>query len=288
MPRVNGVYTLPPAYRANPGEDILSTTHNTPLLDIENEFNQPVTLSRGGTGAADATAARANLGLIDQTTLSDTTTGAYLTTGSFGLGGLRALTNADDLNDTNSVLGFWSYLQNNAPLNGPVSPFGAAVSAYSGVTMPVTGSTGSVQFAQSNIRADETYIRSPAGAGMTSWRRLITREGAAGLLSDGHLFEQGQNANGSYLKIAGAGTQAFIFCFHTISVTAAAAEQWTYPVALTQVLGLSVSSSITSASGRIPTSFGIGVASYFINVRDTSDSPADGTVRAMVFGLGDA
>lgn len=63
MPRTAGVYSLPPSYEAVSGELIRVEQHNPPLEDIAAVLNELQPLIKGGTGAATAADARANLGV---------------------------------------------------------------------------------------------------------------------------------------------------------------------------------------------------------------------------------
>lgn len=67
MPR-NGssVYTLPPEYQAVDGATATIEQHNVPLEDLEADANDERPISAGGTGAANAADARANLGITDR------------------------------------------------------------------------------------------------------------------------------------------------------------------------------------------------------------------------------
>jgi hypothetical protein len=92
MPRNgSGVFSLESGYLAVTGQTITASQHNPVLEDIESVLNEPQPLSKGGTGATTAAAARTNLGI---TSLSDpgadrilfwdesAGTTAYLTVGS--------------------------------------------------------------------------------------------------------------------------------------------------------------------------------------------------------------
>lgn len=56
-------YTLPPIYLAIPGTTITAAQHNDPLEDLAATFNSVQPVVWGGTGAANAAGARANLGV---------------------------------------------------------------------------------------------------------------------------------------------------------------------------------------------------------------------------------
>lgn len=62
-----GVYSLPSAYKATTGEDILASQHNTPLEDLETDANTARPISVGGTGATTAANARTNLSVYSKT-----------------------------------------------------------------------------------------------------------------------------------------------------------------------------------------------------------------------------
>jgi hypothetical protein len=92
MPRNgSGVFSLESGYLAVTGQTITASQHNPVLEDIESVLNEAQPLSKGGTGATTAAAARTNLGI---TSLSDpgadrilfwddsAGTAAYLTVGS--------------------------------------------------------------------------------------------------------------------------------------------------------------------------------------------------------------
>jgi len=64
MPRDgSGVYSKPAGSTATTGQTALATTHNTPLDDLVTDANTARPVVAGGTGAATALAARANLGV---------------------------------------------------------------------------------------------------------------------------------------------------------------------------------------------------------------------------------
>jgi|GEM_PF-3258078 len=63
MPRADGVYALPPEYRAATGSTATANQHNSPLEDLAFDNNSARPITAGGTGALTAADARTNLGL---------------------------------------------------------------------------------------------------------------------------------------------------------------------------------------------------------------------------------
>lgn len=72
-------YTLPPIYLAIPGTTITAAQHNEPLEDLAATFNSVQPVVWGGTGAANAAGARANLGLIPGTDVAGLSTANVFT-----------------------------------------------------------------------------------------------------------------------------------------------------------------------------------------------------------------
>lgn len=65
MPRVNGVYELPPGSYGVPDTTIQSNKYNTVLADLAADANSPRPIGAGGTGATSAASARTALGLAN-------------------------------------------------------------------------------------------------------------------------------------------------------------------------------------------------------------------------------
>lgn len=75
MPRDgSGNYTLPAGYQATSGQTATAAQHNDPLEDIETVLNENQPITKGGTGASSAAAARTNLN-VPSLTDSNTFTG---------------------------------------------------------------------------------------------------------------------------------------------------------------------------------------------------------------------
>ncbi|KTR04996.1 hypothetical protein NS365_13275 [Aureimonas ureilytica] len=84
MPRVNGIYQLPPNVYGAPGGTIQSAKYNTVIDDLAALQNEARPITAGGTGAQDAAGARANLGVTDELAKKLDLTGGTLT-GALGV-----------------------------------------------------------------------------------------------------------------------------------------------------------------------------------------------------------
>ncbi|KGB27689.1 hypothetical protein GS16_02325 [Candidatus Liberibacter solanacearum] len=77
MPRIKEVYIIPSGSKAYPNSNISSSAYNNLLEDLALDNNQPRPICAGGTGAANASQARINLGMNDANNL---TTGKIIAT----------------------------------------------------------------------------------------------------------------------------------------------------------------------------------------------------------------
>ncbi|CAL9919639.1 hypothetical protein [Candidatus Liberibacter solanacearum] len=77
MPRIKEVYIIPSGSKAYPDSNISSSAYNNLLEDLALDNNQPRPICAGGTGAANASQARINLGMNDANNL---TTGKIIAT----------------------------------------------------------------------------------------------------------------------------------------------------------------------------------------------------------------
>lgn len=78
MPRVAGVYSLPPSYEAVSGQTIRVEQHNPPLEDIAAVLNEATPITAGGTGATTAAGALTALGAQEQDANLDSLAGLTL------------------------------------------------------------------------------------------------------------------------------------------------------------------------------------------------------------------
>lgn len=71
MPRTGGIYSAPAGTKGVPNTTIQSSTYNAFVDDLSADANAPRPVTAGGTGATNATAARANLGANNASNLTE-------------------------------------------------------------------------------------------------------------------------------------------------------------------------------------------------------------------------
>lgn len=148
--------------------------------------------------------ARAGLGLVLQSSPTDTTAGNVTIHGAFGLGASLTYNSTHDL-DTIAP-GFWGGSSTaNTPANTPVS-----FSRWGGFTAAASASTA-WQLA-GRTTSHGAYHRSKDASVWGDWVKIYDRKSVLGTVSEtsgvptGAAIERGSNANGEYVRFAD-GTQ---------------------------------------------------------------------------------
>lgn len=250
-----------------------------------------VPVAQGGTGAGTASAARTNLGLVKQTSSTDTTTGSIVIVE----GALAA-----------SLSGFGAYYPAASGINIDTVPAGfcglVALTAPNTGTFPVGASAGFIfLMSQRTYILDSAYqtaydynptgssepkvwmrARSSTAPGTWGpWRRMYNEGNILGTVSQtggvptGAIIERGSNANGEYVRYAD-GTQICTFSSSVTATTSVVGSVhsdsaptggvWTTPAAFaaTPSYGASASSASIwcSPTGTIsPTQCGLAIIS---------------------------
>lgn len=148
--------------------------------------------------------------LIKQTSATDTTAGALMAVGAFGLGS-KAVTAAVDFNELPTLYpytGFIPLLTNNLSANAPGSN-----SYFYVQQMFWSGGTNVCQIAYPyRMDSDGFWMRTLFNGSWSAWRRMYHSGNILGTVSQaggvptGAIIERGSNANGDYVRFAD-GTQ---------------------------------------------------------------------------------
>lgn len=170
---------------------------------------------------ADAAAMQATLELVKQASATDTTAGALMMVGAFGLCGstLAPQLNGQDL-DTLVTGGYWNCT---GPINAPA---GSTSTHHVLVLADATGSGRHVQIAQV-ATASTWYWRSQIAGVWSDWVKMYHSGNILGTVTQssgvptGAIIEQSSNANGTYTRYAG-NTQICRGSTGTITIAAAA------------------------------------------------------------------
>lgn len=181
---------------------------------------------RGFVAAADAAAGRTALGLGSaateavQTSATDTTVGALMVTGAFGLGG-NGLAAPPDL-DTISASGLYA--------TGTADPSSPSPGTSMTILHNAIGGSAATQIA---IRqsADHMWFRRKTAGIWSAWVRLYHANNILGTVSQsdgiptGAIIERGSNANGEYVRYA----DGTLRCTHRLTTSSSSDVTWAYP-----------------------------------------------------------
>jgi hypothetical protein len=246
MPRnLSGVYSLPAGSIVVDGvDDIQASQHNTPLQDIASDMNTARPIVAGGTGAATAADARANLDL-------GAVNSFYATTG----GTVNAIT-----------------------LTTPESI--PTLAANMQVTFNPSGTnTGATTINLNGLGA--ASVVTPAGDALPSGyliaRTTVIWNGSVWVVSN-RPPNSGSNANGSWTRYAD-GTQ---ICRHTVT-TSSGQVTWTYPNSFnaSPIIG---ATPVSSGDQRSATRGSIGSGSVVIYGWTTIGGAWDGPIDVTAIG----
>ncbi|MDH1236570.1 pyocin knob domain-containing protein [Stutzerimonas stutzeri] len=214
--------------------------------------------------------------LVKQASSTDTTAGAMMAVGAFGLGNpirVHAELNVLDLNSLITPGTYWL----DGGINWLNCPFDAG-------SLVVTGIGGFIQQEVMHYVSGFKYVRTMPGSGVWSaWQLQYKRDNIIGPVSQsgGAIIERGSNANGSYVRFAD-GTQ---ICWTHISNVAAntaygyvfrsASTVWTFPAAfstfpVTQVCEQSGNGNTWGGLGNTATSNTLTSFSLFAALSGTA------------------
>jgi hypothetical protein len=213
-----------------------------------------------------------------QTSATDTTVGALLTVGAFGLGATGNQINVTDANLATTT-GFYS---TSSPFtNSPTaSPYYIITQSYdasrSQIATTAGGSTGLL------------YIRAFDGASWGAWRQIYHQGSILGTVSQtggtptGALMEYGTNANGAYWRYAG-GMQVCTYSTGLITGDGGVKQElWNYPADFIEVPRIAVSWVLESNISYIVTAQGVGAISATLFA--IPDTGATGRIHATLTG----
>lgn len=235
---------------------------------------------------ADAAAMRTTLGLVKQVSATDTTAGALMAVGAFGLGGANAGIANTDLNAL-SKTGFYI---GESIVNAPLASAGwfyvlhqeHGGSGYSSqIAIDLTSST------------PKTYQRQKIGGVWAPWYRMFHTGNILGTVSQsggvptGAIIERGGNANGEYVRYAD-GTQ---ICWVSTTTGNAGSKTFSFPaafsstlVACSPILTSTTSSAITAKRGG---NTALAYTVYFIQTASTGTTglmPTDIQIDIVFIG----
>ena len=198
-----------------------------------------------------------------QSSTYDTTAGALMLVGAFGLGAEDAQTIADMNTATSLRAGFYRIAGGSTANKPGTINFGTCL-----LLRYNNGAFHQVAFSSVN---DEIWIRYFSTPSFTTWRRIYTSSGIVGTVSEtsgtptGDIFQRDANGNGEYVRFAD-GTQ---ICTHGLTSSSSAAVTWTYPAAFAALDSVHVTP--TSGQARIASLAGPGNNSTVsFNLFDTS------------------
>lgn len=162
---------------------------------------------------ADAAAMQATLELIKQTSATDTTAGALMLVGAFGLGGTATVVTktATELDSATLPTGFYRC--------DDLTSQGLPSGVYNVLNQRLNGTTAGSQVAIA-YTSGKVYRRTQAGS-WSSWHEIYTSGSILGTVSQsggvptGAIIERGSNANGEYVRYAD-GTQ---ICYGSLAIT---------------------------------------------------------------------
>lgn len=165
-----------------------------------------------------------------QTSATDTTSGAIMTVGAFGLGASKA-PNISDLDDSATPAGFYRYI--NTTTNVGSRPSGAGDYGY--VRVDRYSTDNATQILWDVTIAGDVWVRQWQASAWTEWYKLYSSGNILGTVSQsggtptGAVIERGSNANGEYVRFA----DGTLICTHILAASASATQAWTFPSAFT-------------------------------------------------------
>lgn len=180
MPRNgSGVYSLPAGSTVTNGDTSDATDVNTPIQDLATDMNTARPVVAGGTGATSEADARTNLGVVKQTSVTDTTSGSLMINGAFGLGITTAPTEITDIDSTTTPSGAWQFdsgTTNNASLP-------TALQGANGMMRVERHSSSRLRQTAWLSGGSDTYVRDYTGS-WESWEMVYDQSNAVGTVSE--------------------------------------------------------------------------------------------------------
>lgn len=175
-----------------------------------------------------------------QSSTYDTTAGALMLVGGFGLGANDSQTIADLNSETSLRTGFYR-IAGGSTANKPGSVnFGTCL-----VLRYNSGAFHQVVISSAN---DEIWLRYFSTPSFTTWRKIYTSTSIVGTVSEtsgiatGAVIQRGSGASGQFVRLAD-GTQ---ICTHSLLTSTSAPVTWTYPASFASLDGV----QITPTSGQ--------------------------------------
>lgn len=228
-------------YSIQPTRGVVASLRNRVRELIESaetlleDYDLPLAVAKGGTGAQDVATAQANLELVPIASMFDTTPARLLRPGAGGLLINGATTDAQlpPANDLNAlrISGLWRY---DGSTTGKPAPSAGVVQHL--VRIAGDGTARHFQLHFGLAGATPVGVRRMLSDGNWSvWYQLWTGENAVGTVSQsggvptGALFQYGSNSNGEFLRLAD-GTQ---YCWHSLNSGTGGNTFWTYPASFT-------------------------------------------------------
>ncbi|MGC9368718.1 MAG: DUF2793 domain-containing protein [Paracoccaceae bacterium] len=217
-----------------------------------------------------------------QASATDTTAGALMAVGAWGLGAVTA----PEITDFTAELrpGLYMYVENTAT----GAPGG---SAYYGSAIVLRPSDSNARVtviasrATTNPANQRTWIgQRNTGTGTIEWTEIYTQSRIVGTVSQsagiptGAVIEYGSNGNGEYVRFAD-GTQ---ICMSTVETSLTAGVTWTFPASFAAVPR--AYGGANSASAALVTFSNQSTTSYDVHGWDTTGSRDQFFARVMTIG----
>lgn len=221
-----------------------------------------------------------SLALADQQQSSayDTTAGALLSVGAFGLGAEDAQTISDLDTATSLRTGFYR-IAGSATANKP------GTLAF-GTCIILRYNSGAFHQIAIGSAMQNIWIRYFSTPSFTNWFRVYTDRNILGTVSQttglptGSIIERGSGANGQYVRFAD-GTQ---ICTHSLLTSSSAAQTWTYQASFASLDSVQVTAT-TAGQARMGTTNGPGNNSNVgVNLWNTAGSRVAEVAWLMAVG----